>query len=380
MTIFGLNIEETLNFLYRTLYQSGLPNNIIFLIFVLLAIVIGQIVPSLLRLIIYLGDRQQQKNLYNLIFKPIRTSIKLCSSLILIYWSTLLWLKEYQEIYQFLEPLIGFVALIAMAWIISRILTQLMHVYGIKLLRQSGLVVNEMLLVFETSANIVLGFITVIVYAETRNFSWVSLLAGISLGGAALGLALSNIVDDCFGTILLYLDRRFFPGEYVRLPASNNGRAEEIFGRIESIGWRSSTIRIAGKNTLYILSNSILARDELENVSRGKKVMVLIYLDFMRKLKEREQALIKQVIIESTEKLFGIAPNSTNVNFTQQLDRDLTRAMVNYSILGSTENSIELRKNILESTYEEISKKLRDFGIEFVAQEPNIYVEAPITI
>ena len=380
MTIFGLNIEETLNFLYRTLYQSNLPNNIIFLIFVLLAIVIGQIVPSLLKFILYLSDRQQEKNLYNVIFKPVRASIKICSTLIFVYWSTLLWLKEYQELYEFLEPLIALIALIAIAWITSRLMTQLIRVYGIKLMRQSGLVVNEMLLAFETLANIAIGFIAIVIYAETRNFSWVSLLAGISFGGAALGLALSKTADDFFGTILLYLDRRFLPGEYIRLPVSNNGRAEEIFGRVESIGWRSTTIRIAGKNTLYILSNSLLARDEVENVSRGKKVMVLIYLDFMKQLQEREQALIKQVIVESTEKLFGIAPDSTNVNFTQQLDHDLTRAMVNFSILGSTKNSIELRKNILESTYEEILEKLRNFGIEFVAQEPNIYVEAPITI
>ncbi|MDJ0901795.1 MAG: mechanosensitive ion channel [Xenococcus sp. MO_188.B8] len=380
MTIFGLNIEETFNFLYRTLYQSSLPNHIIFLIFVILAIGIGQIVPSFLKLILYLCDRQQENNFYDLIFKPIRTSIKLCSSLILIYGSILLWLDGYQELYQFLEPLIALIALIAIAWVTSRLLTQLIRVYGIKLMRQSGLVVNEMLLAFETLANIAIGFITVIIYAESRNFSWVSLLAGISIGGAALGLALSNAVNDFVGTILLYLDRRFLPGEYIRLPVSNNGRAEEVFGRVESIGWRSSTIRIAGKNTLYILSNSILAWEEIENVSRGKKIMVLIYLDFTKKLKEREQALLKQVIIESTEKLFGIVPNSTNINFTQQLDHDLTRAMVNFSILGSTENSIELRKNILESTYDEISEKLKDFGIEFIAQEPNIYVEAPITI
>ena len=380
MTIFGLNIEETLNFLYRTLYQSSLPNNVIFLIFVPLAIGIGQIFPSLLKLILYLFDRQEEKNLYNLFVKPILGSIKICSSLLLIYWANELWLKEYEASSELLEPLIELLFWITIAWITSRILTQFIRVYGIKLLRQSGLAVNELLLVFETLVNIAIGFIAVVIYAESRNFSWVSLLAGISLGGAALGLALSNIVDDCFGTILLYLDRRFFPGEYVRLPASNNGRAVEIFGRVESIGWRSTAIRIAGKNTLYILSNSMLARDEVENVSRGKKIMVLIYLDFTKQLKEREQALIEQVIIESTEKLFGIAPNSTNVNFTQQLDRDLTRAMVNFSILGSTKNSIELRKNILESTYDEISEKLISFGIEFVAQEPNIYVEAPITI
>ena len=380
MTFFGLNIKETINFFYTILDPSSLPNYLIFLIFVLLAIFIGQIFPNLLKLIFYLSDRKQENNFYNLIFKPIQSSIKICSTLIVIYLAFFLWLREDQELYQLLEPLIGFVALIAIAWIISRILTQLIRVYGIKLLRQSGLVVDEMVLVFETLANIAIGFITFIIYAEARNFSWLGLFAGISLGGAVFGFAASKTADDFFGTILLYLDRRFFPGEYIRLPIMNTGRAEEVFGRIESIGWRSTTIRVAGKNTLYIVSNAILARDEVENVSRGKKVMVLIYLDFMRKLEDREQRLIEQVIIDSTEKLFGIAPNSTNVNFTQQLDLDLTRAMVNFSILGSTETSIELRKNILESTYEEISEKLRGFGIEFVAQEPNIYVEAPITI
>ena len=380
MTFFGLNIEETVNFFYNRLEQSSLPNYVIFIIFVLLAICIGQLIPSLLKLILCLFDRQKKKNLYELFVKPIRKSIEICSSLIFIYWAAELWLKDYQELSQFLEPLIGLVFLLAIAWIISRILTQFIRIYGIKLLRQSGLVVNEMLLVFETLANIAIGFITVIIYAEIRNFSWLSLFAGISLGGAALGLAASKTADDFLGTILLYLDRRFLPGEYIRLPTMNSGRAEEIFGRVESIGWRSTTIRVAGKNTLYIVSNAILARDELENVSRGKKVMVILYLDFLKKLKEREQALIEQIIIDSTEKLFGIAPNSTSVNFTQQLDRDNSKAMVTFSILGSTENSIELRKNILESAYEEISSKLRGFGIEFVAQDPSIYVEAPVTI
>ena len=301
MTFFGLNIEEIVNFFYNRLEQSSLPNYVIFLIFVLLAICIGQLIPSLLKLILCLFDRQKKKNLYELFVKPIRKSIEICSSLIFIYWATGLWLKDYQGLSQFLEPLIGLVFLLAIAWIISRILTQFIRIYGIKLLRQSGLVVNEMLLVLETLANIAIGFITVVIYAEIRNFSWLSLFAGISLGGAALGLAASKTADDFLGTILLYLDRRFFPGEYIRLPTLNSGRAEEIFGRVEAIGWRSTTIRIAGKNTLYIVSNAVLARDELENVSRGKKVMVILYLDFLRKLKEREQALIEQIIIESPE-------------------------------------------------------------------------------
>ena len=108
-------------------------------------------------------DRQQEKNLYGLFVKPIQGSIKICSSLILIYWANDLWLREYQASAKFLEPLIELVFWGTIAWITSRILRQFIRVYGIKLLRQSGLVVNEMLLVFETLANIVIGFIIVVI-------------------------------------------------------------------------------------------------------------------------------------------------------------------------------------------------------------------------
>ncbi len=98
MTFFGLNIEEVLNFFYRTLYQSSLPNYVIFLIFVLLAIGIGQIFPSLLKLILYLFDRQGEKNLYDLFVEPIRGSIKICSALVFIYWASELWLRDYKVV------------------------------------------------------------------------------------------------------------------------------------------------------------------------------------------------------------------------------------------------------------------------------------------
>ena len=103
---------------------------------------VGQIVPSLLKLIFYLFDRQQKKNLYELFIEPIRGLIKFCSTLTLFYWANQLWSREYEAASEFLEPLIELVFLLAIAWIISRILTQFICAYGIKFLRQSGLAVN----------------------------------------------------------------------------------------------------------------------------------------------------------------------------------------------------------------------------------------------
>lgn len=359
---------------------QSLPNVFIFLFFCFLAIAVGKIIPPALELVFTLIDRNRKRNLYNLFVRPIQGSIKVCTTLLLIYWAAKVWLDDYKILSGFLEGLTSLVFFSTTAWIIARVLNQFIRVYGIKMLRNSGLNVNEILLVFEALANITIGFIAVILYAESRNFPWVGLFAGASLGGVILGLAVSKTAEDFLSTLILYLDNRFLPGDYIRLPQMGDGRVEEVFGRIESIGWRSTTIRIAGKNTIYITTNTIMAQQEIENVSRGKRIMVLLSLNFSGLLEDREKALIEEVVVESTEKIYGIASNSTKVKFTQSLDGSSTNAIINFAILGSSDTSIKLRKDILESACEEMVNKLNTFDIKFVAQEPKIYIEAPVTV
>ncbi|MCJ8278448.1 MAG: hypothetical protein MJK14_00460 [Rivularia sp. ALOHA_DT_140] len=57
-----------------------------------------------------------------------------------------------------------------------------------------------------------------------------------------------------------------------------------------------------------------------------------------------------------------------------------TRARITFFILGSNQNSLELRKQLVDLANEKVSQQLNNFGIEFVMQEPNIYIEAPVTI
>ncbi|HEY9858809.1 MAG TPA: hypothetical protein V6D16_04835 [Candidatus Obscuribacterales bacterium] len=50
---------------------------------------------------------------------------------------------------------------------------------------------------------------------------------------------------------------------------------------------RSTEIRTAAKITVFIVPNSTLANLEIENITRGKKIMVLLYLDFLNNLQDR---------------------------------------------------------------------------------------------
>ncbi len=129
-----------------------------------------------------------------------------------------------------------------------------------------------------------------------------------------------------------------------------------------------------------IIPNSTMANLDIENVSRGRKVMVLLYLDFNRQLNQQESALIEQVVKNSTSDLFGIDPGSTQVSLVDSENHFTSRARITFFILGSSENSLQLRKRLLELANDKISKKLQSHYIEFTAEEPTIYVDSPVTL
>lgn len=374
-----MNFSETLlNLLQLQGTQFALQRTVIFLVFILLSLVIGRYTPGLVRLIIRRFFPQQVATIYDNLIEPIKQLFKVSGTLILISLS-LSWIQQYKSFYGFVNPLIDLALIISLAWLASRLFRQFIRFYGIDLIRKIGREVDELLLVFETLANILIGFIAVLAFAQSQNFNLIGLVASLGIGGLAIAFAAQKTLEQLLSTIVLYLDRPFVPGDYIRLPPSSH-LPEGLYGRVESIGLRSTKIRTAAKSTLFIVPNSNLANLEIENITRGKKVMVLLYLDFSKQLGDREKALVQQVIAESTDSVFGIDPGSTNIALNAQTNTNTTQARVTFFILGSSENSIQLRKRLLELANEKISKQLKTFGIEFTMQEPTIYIESPITI
>jgi small-conductance mechanosensitive channel len=346
-------------------------------LFILLSLIVGRYTHSIVRLLIRRFSPQEVTAIYENLIEPISNLFKIAGTLILIS-ASLNWIKSYQGVYSFLSFFTDLAVTISVAWLVSRLFRQLVRVYGINLVRKLGREVDELLLVFETFANVVIGFIAVLTFAQGR-FDLVGLMASLGIGGLAVAFAAQKTLEQLLGTVVLYLDRPFVAGEYIRLPHSQQ-LPEGLFGRVESIGLRSTKIRTAAKSTLFIVPNSTLANLEIENITRGKKVMVLLYLDFARSLEEREHALVQQVITDSTDSVFGIDPGSTNITLANDGEPGTTRARVTFFILGSSESSIQLRKRLLELANGKISKKLLAYGIDFTMQEPMIYVESPVTI
>lgn len=351
---------------------SVAPRLGIFALFVLLSLTIGRWTPYLTRPILHRIQAGRVSEIYTQLIEPLEGIFQTVGTLILISWS-LTWLRPYESLYNFLKAPLDLAIILAFAWLVSRFFRQLLRSYGIGLLKRFGLEVNELLLVLETIANVLIGIFAILAFAQSRGVNLVTLVASLGIAGAGLSLAAQRIVEQLLSAIVLYLDRPFSPGHYIRMP---NGE----LGRVESIGLRSTKIRASAKNTLFVVPNSTLVNADIENVTLGKKVMVMVYLDFARSLKDYEQSLVQQVAEDSTGKFTGIDPASTRVSIVGGDRGPDSRARISFFIFGSGDSSLQLRKRFLELANQTMTEKLTEFGIEFDVRDPVVYVESPMTL
>ncbi len=86
-------------------------------------------------------------------------------------------------------------------------------------------------------------------------------LAAGGVGGIAVGLAARDLLANFFGGFMVFMDRPFSVGDWVRSPD------QEIEGTVEKIGWRMTSIRKFDKRPLYV-PNATFTSLTVENPSR----------------------------------------------------------------------------------------------------------------
>lgn len=102
---------------------------------------------------------------------------------------------------------------------------------------------------------------TVLVVLQSMGYSISGVLAFGGIGGIAIGFAAKDLLANFFGGLMIYLDRPFAVGDWIRSPD------QDIEGVVEYIGWRQTRIRTFDKRPLYV-PNSTFANISVENPSR----------------------------------------------------------------------------------------------------------------
>ena len=96
---------------------------------------------------------------------------------------------------------------------------------------------------------------------QSLGFSIAGVLAFGGLGGLAVGFAARDMLANFFGALMIFLDRPFEVGDWIRSPD------RDIEGTVEDIGWRLTRIRTFDQRPLYV-PNAAFSTLTVENPSR----------------------------------------------------------------------------------------------------------------
>ena len=84
----------------------------------------------------------------------------------------------------------------------------------------------------------------------------VTVIAGASIGGIAVALASQDTVKNLIGTVMIFIDKPFHIGDWIE--------AGEVVGTVETVGFRSTTVR-AADTSVYQIPNSTLSEMVVNN-------------------------------------------------------------------------------------------------------------------
>ncbi|MCE0494940.1 mechanosensitive ion channel family protein [Vibrio salinus] len=105
---------------------------------------------------------------------------------------------------------------------------------------------------------LIIGLLT---FLQAFGLSLSGLLTFGGVGGLIVGLAAKDLLSNFFGGLMIYFDRPFKVGDWIRSPD------RDIEGTVERIGWRMTIIRTFDKRPLYV-PNSVFSNIVVENPSR----------------------------------------------------------------------------------------------------------------
>jgi MscS family membrane protein len=109
--------------------------------------------------------------------------------------------------------------------------------------------------------------IAVLVTSQNLGLNITGVLASLSIGGLALGLAAQDTVANLFGAVAVFMDKPFQVGDFVKL--------EAIEGNVETIGLRSTRIRNLDGH-LITVPNKTMGNATITNVTRRPTIRTIM--------------------------------------------------------------------------------------------------------
>ena len=132
----------------------------------------------------------------------------------------------------------------------------------------SGALANAMAII-RVLVTVALFAIAIIIALDNLGVNVTALVAGLGIGGIAIGLAAQGIFSDLFAALSILFDKPFKKGDTIRYDNST--------GTVERIGLKTTRIRSLTGEQL-IMANTKLLEREIHNMAAAKARRMTVYM------------------------------------------------------------------------------------------------------
>ncbi len=179
-----------------------------------------------------------------------------------------------------------------------------------------------------------------------------ALIAGVSIGGLAIALAAQDTVKNLLGSVMIFLDRPFQIGDYIK--------AAGVQGTVEEVGFRSTRLR-SPDTTLITIPNGQLANMVVDNIGMRKyrKHNFVLNIDYSTP-PERIKAFVQaiQALIDSHVET---KDEGTSVGIKNLSTTSVDLLVSTFYVVESSAKELATKQDI----YLEILDIAELFGIQF---------------
>jgi small-conductance mechanosensitive channel len=208
-------------------------------------------------------------------------------------------------------------------------------------------------------ARIVIWGVGLVFLLDNLGFDISAVVAGLGIGGIAVALAAQTILGDLFSYFIIFFDRPFELGDYIKVGDKN--------GTVEHIGIKTTRIRALNGEQL-VFSNTDLTSSRLHN---------------FKKLQKRRIMFMLGVIYETPAEKLKIIPGLVKDIITEEENSDYDRG--HFKSFGDFSLNFEFVYHVLSSDYAtymdtqhninmKIFDKFKEDGIEFAYPTQLVYV------
>ncbi len=201
-----------------------------------------------------------------------------------------------------------------------------------------------------------------LVIFQNLGYSVSGILAGIGVGGFALAFASKDALANIFGSIIIFTDRPFQVGDWVK-----TSNAE---GTIEEVGLRSTKIRTFDK-TVITIPNSSVSNSVIENLSKRpiRRIKFKLGVTYAIDANKMEEVLIELKKILANDA--GVDQSYYLVNFTDFGESALEIFIYYFTKSIVWEEHLETKQRVNLN----IMRKLAELNVDIAFPSRTIYME-----